>query len=501
MRIFCLLAALALTFPAGAARAQSPWTAPPKDLQAAKDFLGGALRDPNTTDLALASLRLTGDAGLTALYVAYSSNPDRRVRLVSCAALSDLKGDAAIAALQERVKSDPVMAIRAQAIALLIQWKASTSAQLQEAMKSEDEKIQYLAARGLVSAGQGRLAADQLAKLAGSNDPFTAGLARLDLLSLGRVDQLAPLTLVLVEPNSPPDLTTMLLGRIQEDKITAAAGIVETVSLSAPSEEVRLNAFRAVAAISTDAGKRLMDGLAKAEGTRSTVLLFRMIAGLKDPQASLQALAQGKNLAGALARLELARPAKDATSAQAAAEVAAYGHPLILEHLLGCLQDDLAKDANTPARLDVYTPLLLDIVRKTPKGGPRLGLDQEVAGRAATLLADIGTPWAMAGLKEVLAGPFGEAKRAAIGGLVRTKNPAAAALAKPVMESPYPELAATSAIALARKGDKDAAKPLGDIISHSNRYSPDLVVMVSWYALKLGNAHEAALQEFIKAAK
>jgi hypothetical protein len=191
----------------------------------------------------------------------------------------------------------------------------------------------------------------------------------------------------------------------------------------------------------------------------------------------------------------------DASSAQAAADVAAFGHPLVLEHLIGCLQEDLAKAGDKPEKMDVYTPILLGAVRKTPEGGRRLGLDQEVAGRAATLLGDIGSPGALEGLKEVLAGPFGEPKRATVGGLVRTKNAAASVLVKPIMDSPYPELAATSAIALARKGDKDAARPLGEIVLHANRYSPDLVVMVSWYALKLGNAHTAALQELIKAAK
>jgi hypothetical protein len=84
---------------------------------------------------------------------------------------------------------------------------------------------------------------------------------------------------------------------------------------------------------------------------------------------------------------------------------------------------------------------------------------------------------------------------------VRTKNPAAAALLKPLLDSPYAELAATSAIALARHGEKAAARTLQDILLHSHRYSPDLVAMVAWYALKLSGEHTAALQELVQAAK
>jgi HEAT repeat protein len=483
------------------ALAQSPADKAGKDSQLAREFLANALRDPNTTAPALGALRLTEDPGLVGLYAAYSSHPDKRVRLMAAAGLTDLKGEQAVAALTERMRSDPIMAIRAQAIAILLQLKGAAAPQLQEAMKCEDQNVQYLAARGLVKVGRGDLAADALAKLALSKDPATAGLARLDLLGLGQADQLEPLTRLLSDANTPPAVVGMILERVQEDKVAALAGLAEQLSVSTDSEEVRLHAFRAVSAISADAGDRLEEALGKTDKTNTRILLFRMLTGVKDAPAHLKNLSQGAGLVAALAKFELARPAMDDSSAQAASELAAFAHPIILGHLTDCLKDDLAKTPDKPDKMDVYTPALLDIVRKTPKEAGRLGLEQEYSARAATLLADIGTPRALEGLKEVLAGPFGEPKRAVAGGMVRAKNPAAVSLVRPLLESPYPELAATSAIALARQGDKTALKTLQDIVAHSHRYSPDVVMMVSWYSLKLSGEQAAELEALIKAAK
>jgi len=208
---------LALAGLAPPARAQGPAPAPAADLQTARQFLVGTLRDPNTTDMALASLRLTGDADLLALFVAYSSHTDKRVRLIALAGLADHKSEQATAAILERMRNDLVMGIRAQAIALLTQAKSATAAHLQEAMKCEDEGIQYLAARGLVSLGQGAAAADKLAKLVQSKDMVTSGLARLDLLTIGKADQLEPVLRLLTDPNSPPVFVGMMLERINED--------------------------------------------------------------------------------------------------------------------------------------------------------------------------------------------------------------------------------------------------------------------------------------------
>jgi hypothetical protein len=292
----------------------------------------------------------------------------------------------------------------------------------------------------------------------------------------------------------------MMLRRIHEDRIVRAAAIAEQLSVSGPTEEVRLNAFRVVSELSPDAGKRLMAELAKSDRpTTSQVLLVRMVAGLKDSAPNLEALAKGTGLSAALARLALARVAMDASTTKAAADLAAFGHPFVLEHLLGAIREDLSK---APDKADVYTPVLLDLLRKTPDGAsPSEIASQDVSARAATLLGDIGSPNSLAGLKEVLAGPYGEPKRAATFGLVRTKNNAASDLVKPLLDSPYPELSVTAAVCLARHNNKEGLRGMRDVLLNLTRYRSDRAAMTCWYALKLSNEHAAVLQELIKNAK
>jgi HEAT repeat protein len=477
--------------------------------QDALGVLGTALRDPNLADRTLAVLQVTADAELVPLFVAYSGHANRRVRLICASALAGLGGEAASAALLERAKNEPIPALRAQAIAILIQKKAAPAAQLQEALKNDDENVRYLAAHGLVAMGQGALAAETLAQLAQSKIPATAGLAALDLVGLGQTRYVEIVSSLLADANTPPLAIGLMLERIYEEKIAAAAAAVEKVALSsAVPDSVRLHAYRAMSAISPTAPDRLREALAATDKPNFRVLLFRALAAHEAAGPHLKALAGGKDLLAALAQFQLARPAKDSAAAKAAADAIAHGHPIIVEHVLSCLRDDLAGEANLPARgageeskMDVYVPLLLNALRGAPKEPDPARTEQDNCARAATLLGDIGSPAALDGLKAVLAGPFSEAKRAAVAGLARTKNPAAASLLKPVLDSPYPELSATAAIGLARHGEKDAARMLQDILNHSSRYNADLTAMAAWHSLKLAGRQSAAIEELAKTAK
>ncbi len=477
-----------------AAWAQTPRPLPAGEARAAQAFLAGSLGDPNTTDLALASLRLTADPDLVPLFAAYCSHSDRRVRQVAFTALADRKDDRAVAALAERMRSDPVVPIRAQAVAVLNEWKAAAAEDLRSGLQADDESIQYLSARGLVALGQGQTVMDKLAKLTEAKGADTRILARLDLLWLGESGQLDAIAQVLTDSNTAVGVVVLALDRIRENRLAATARVVEQLC-SAPNEDIRVRALRAAGAVLPDGPQRIAEALAKADKPAVQVILCRWLAEAGGaPERPLAAVAAGTGLPAALARFELARKALDAGSARAAAEVAAFGHPVVLEHLI----DRIREDANrSPEGADVYAPVLLDILRKTPAATGRLRWEQEACARAATLLGDIGGPASLEGLREVVAGPYGEPKRAAIGGLVRTRNPAAAALVRSQLDSPYPELAATSAIALARHGDRESLRALQDILAHVQRYEPSLVTMVAWYSLKLEGRHRAALEELI----
>ncbi|HUT56511.1 MAG TPA: hypothetical protein VNA25_01410 [Phycisphaerae bacterium] len=495
-----VLVGAALCSPAGARDAKADAEA----AKAAGEFLTAAVNDPNTADIALLTLRMTGDADLLDLFVAYSAGKVKRYRALAATALSELKGDKAVAALLERARGDPEMAIRSQALALLIQMKAVSAEQLTEAIKTDNDDVRYLAASGLVSAGRGqlttdalRLVTDTLQKLTESADASTAGLARLGLLSLGRTDQLKPIAAAMSEPNADPRVLTLMLTEIHEEKIAAAAALAEKIAASPQqSDNIRLHAYKALAAISPDGPGKLLQAIEKSDRTVFRVYLFRMLARRDDAQEYVKALAHKKDAIAALARFEMARAAADQTSTKAAAQAVAYGHPIVVGHVLETVQQDLPK---LGPKADCYVPVLLDIVRNTPKQTRELRREQELSAWAAQLLGEIGTDKALTGLKKLLGQRHGEPLRATVAGMLKTANPAAVKLLKPLLDSPYDEICSTAALAMARKGDKDSIPVLGEVIAHAHRHRPSLVVLASWYTLKLLNQHQPVLKEIIKA--
>ena len=117
---------------------------------------------------------------------------------------------------------------------------------------------------------------------------------------------------------------------------------------------------------------------------------------------------------------------------------------------------------------------------------------------AATVLADIGTPEGMNAIKEVLAGRYGAAVRAVAAGLRWSKNPAVCELAKPLLASPYLELAEDAALTLGAFGDFRAADSLNAILVRRQAHAPTLVTLAAWYLLKIDHATATAVQDLVK---
>lgn len=465
----------------------------------ARQYLLLCQQDPNRKGAFLGALRATDDVELVPMFIAYSQSGDKQIRIFATAALAEIKGDAAVAAMFDRVMKDPMMAIRSQALAHLLEMKALSVEQLQQCLKIDDENVRCLAARGLVLAGHGDLAAETLTALTGSKDVTTSCLARMCLLGLGKKEQYEPLAKIFSDGGTSIDVVQILLEQIYEEKIAVAVPLAEGAATTHSSQNVRLLALRSMAEVSPTGAQKLLDAIRKSDSLVSRVVLFRALAAIKENRPYLAALIEETDAIGPLAKFELARAAGGQGAAKAAADVAALRHPIVVAHMLDRIQQDIASGGSGAA--DVYTPVLAQIVRNVPEATGRVGQEQEAAAFAATLLADLGTENSLAELKELLAANQTDVKRAASGGLLKSKNAVAAPLAIPMLESPYDELAVTATLTLGRHANPAAANALAGLIRNHARFRPSIPVMASWFLLKIEKQSAAVAAELTAAAK
>lgn len=464
-----------------------------------KEYLRAILAKPEAVAEVLTVLRPLDDNELVPLFVAYSHSADKRCRVIAVTTLGDLPGDASAAALLDRVHNDPTLAIRSQALALLMQMKKISPTQLQEIIaKDTDENLQCLATSGLLTAGQGDAALPTLVKLAGSADLPTAVLSQMRLLNLGKAEQLEPLSRIAGDPNTRPALLELMLNQIAEEKIAAAAPIAEKSTSATAPEEIRWAAYNAVAAVCPNGAQKLYDAMNATDMTVFRCRLFWLLCQQKQGEPFIKALAEGKDPVAALARFELARRSGGPDAAKAGLEVVALVHPVLASYLLDCTKDDLAAGA---AKAQWCLPVLTAIVKNVPRQDGPLRQEHEQAAKAAKYIADLGTEPALAALKELLADP-GDMRRATVAGLLRTTSPAAAALAGPLLDSPYEELATTAALAMGRHANRDALKSLQDIVARNASYRRSAIpILAAWFALKTSGDSKAAVADLAAAAK
>ncbi len=118
--------------------------------------------------------------------------------------------------------------------------------------------------------------------------------------------------------------------------------------------------------------------------------------------------------------------------------------------------------------------------------------------KAATILTDLGTPEAVAGLRKILAGPYNTTVRATAAGLLRSKSPAAMELARPLLASPYSELSTDAALVLGSFADPAAKGKLEQFaISGSGDPTP-LRAMSCWYLLKIAGRTKTAAEQMAR---
>lgn len=486
------VAAILFLGPAAAAAPQVP-------TQKALEYLSATLADDQKADAVLLTLRSTGDKDLAPILRAAARSGDKRRRLFGLLALADLLDKDAVEDLLDRLNNDPVMAIRAEALARLLELKAVTAEQLAAAIKIPDESVQCLAARELVQRGQVADALEMLRRLADSKDSGVAGLSQMCLLGLGQRDHEAPLRKIMRDPNAAPALLTVLLRQIEEQKIAAATALaLEVAASEQQSPQLRARAYEAVSAVSSVGSVAVRDAIVNANAVVLQSQLLRVLADRPDAAQHLPAVVAAGGPIAALARFEQARQAAAQNAAQIVQEVTDLQHPVLVAYVIDRARHDIKAQG---AKADFYTPALAKYLLSVDPRPSRLGKEHYLAAGAAGRLIELGTPAALAGLKAALSAKGEGIRRATSAGLLRTSNPAAAELVRPLLQSPYEDLATDAALVLGHLGDPAATEYLGGLLANPQRQPPALLVLASWYLLKIARQTQPAAAQLANLIK
>lgn len=476
---------------AAAARAGSP-------ARIATAWLADALEDPQKIPPVLTALRTVGDEEVIGLLAALSASSDKRTRLRATAALGQIGKPQAIPALRERLNRDPQMAVRAEALAHLLERKALSVEQLQEALKIPDENVRCMAARALARMGKGQLGADVLRRLTGSTDPGTAALSRMSLLGLGDASQLPALKRILSDPKTPQSLLGLLMEQAAAEKILWAQPLAVQIAETGGSGPLKLLGYKAIAALSPQAALVLRDGIRSAKGAVLRIHLLHALASCEGARPHLEALSRQEGVLGALARFELVRPSGGVEAARAALKALAFGHPVVAEYLLNRAEKDSGRDMAFTA---FYPPVLLEIVRSVDTNPRKMGKQHICAAKCVTLLTKLNHPQGLRGLKTLLAGRHSAIVLTVAAGLRWSKNPAVCELALPLLNSAYEELLIDAAMALGYFGRAEATKALLGIVRSANRHRVELVAMACWYLLKIEKQQAQAVAQLVRRIK
>ena len=469
-----------------------------QDSKAAMAYLSKVFDDARQTRLALPALRATGDRGLLPVFAALSRSSDRKLRMFAASSLAELGGAEAVAALREQLWKDPAMAVRVEALLRLLAMDAISDKQLVEALKISDEAVQSLAARALIRRGRGAAGAETLRKLAGSADLSISSMARLSLLGMGYEKHKADLNRIVKDGKTPEPVLGLLMDQIRRERIVAAGALALQVAESQRSVPIRVKAYRSVCIVCPRGSAILRKAIRESKSTVLQVHLVRAIASGKDSSAHLKALSADRGVAGVLARFELARPGGGAAAAKAVEQALALGHPIVVDYVLDRARKDVA---GSGASAGFYAPALLDLIRGVDGQTSAMGPRHIRAANAATILTELGTPAAINGLKKILAGRYGAVTRAVAAGLLRSKSRTARDLARPLLKSPYQELAVDAALILGRFADAGARSQLSQIVRRSASHRPAVVAMASWYLLKIAGRTDEAGRKLAKQIK
>ena len=492
--------------------------------------LAAALKDDKVIPQTLLALRAactsgTDDRDLLVLFEAYSRCGDKRLRLLATTSLAEIAGKDACPALVERMTEDPAMVVRSEALIHLLALGAVSDDQLRAALKLDDESIQCIAAKTLLLRRQPKEAKPVLQRLSNSKDLATACLSRLSLLASGDETPRKALLETVKDRKTPEDVLDLMLQQIAEAKTTSARDLAEAILGAEASPMLKLRAYRTLAAVAPDATGALLEAIETSDDLVVRVHLMRSLSLQKDCAAALRKLAKAdeNDIACVLARLELARTAKDAGKVAAALKQAfALGHPVVIDYVMMDAREDLDGRIQPPAQtqpatltqpagrsserapadvLRAYVAPLLEFIDSVPTDPEEMQRIHRRVAVAVTWLADSDLKEASDGLDKVMAGKYSAILRASAVGLGKSRNRACSLrLSRPLLASPYRDLMEDGALNLARWGDKDATKVMDQIIASPTEL-PVLRAMACWYSLRIQGRTAEAAKELAKDVK
>ena len=455
-----------------------------KPAEDASSYLQVAMKNPARADQTLLALRSTNDKDLQPLLAAMSSRGKLSQRMFATLALVKIFGAEASDILLTRLRSDPVPTIRLAALAGLIETQAITENQLLDTVNDADGSIRCLSARRLAGKGRGALVGEALEELTRSGDLATVAIARMSLLAIGRTEHKPILEAMVADPNTPQDIVSLLLEQAAEDKITAAADMVRQVQLLGRSDPMRVMAYRTGSTIMPEAPERIAQAIRATDKIVFTIHLLEILSDRDDATEHLRSISSGTGPLAVLARFELARSTGGASAAQAISAALETGHPAVEQYILRRAEADISDDR---AAADFYTDPLLEYIQSAPTNAGDMIARHIRAARAATALGNLGTSQAGAGMRKILAGRYDAVVRSAAAGLMHCDNPDVCQWMRPLLASPYEELATDAALTLGRFGESAAEDHLRRIVATADRQRPVTAALAAWYLLKMSD--------------
>ena len=457
------------------------------------------LKSDRTGETVLAALRVTGDADLLPLFEALSRSPQDDRREFAIDALWKVCKQSAVPALLERVNKDQNVMLRRLALAYLLDLKAITPAQLQEAMASSDPGVRCLAARGLVKADQKELARPALEELAKADDGRTSDLAATTLLAMGQTQYLQRICQHATNKATRDEDVVLLLKAAQEDETGALADLTKQLAQSDRPGPVQIQAFAVLLKVSPQSAPLATDAITKSQSTVFRTNLLRVLAASTSAQLELAKLATGEKPLSLLAQLELSRKDGLANVQAICAEALTSEHPVVLDYVLECAADDIK---TRPADAFAYAAPLADFITSVPRDGDAPGPVHMRAAQAATLLIELGESVSLQRLRDILRGNYDFRQRAVAAALIRAGgNKNAADLAIELLESPREELYMDAVLSLAQARDPRVTPHLQKIVDQSDRHSVVLVTQVAWHLVQLQGTSKAAASQLAKLVK
>ena len=469
----------------------------------AYDYLAGILVDKTNSVTAIRAFHAANDRELTPLFVAMSRGGDKKMRMMATMALGKLGGKEAIAALKNQLVGDSAMGVRAEAMVNLLKLKAADTDVLTIAVKLNDQNIQCVAARSLAVQSKDKkhqeLARTTLQKLAKSNDPMTAAMAGVGLLAMGDSAQLPGLKKFISDPDTEAAIVRLMMLQIADEKIAAGQPLARMVVDSPKlSVETRIIACRALAAASPRSVPVIFASLRKSRSMVYRIRAMGIIAEQAGAQPYITAIAKSSLLIGPLAGFEQSRTAPGPASSLAVDKALALKHPIAVDYVLRRAEEDIKKLGDRAA---FYVAPLLKYIASVEPDTDRMAQEHILAAQATTLLTNLGTPKAIAGIDKILAGRYSAITRSTAAGLLRATNKAVCPLARKLLKSPYQELATDGALTLGHFADPAATEYFNRIITRQSGHAVAEITLASWYLLKIRKLSTPTAQQLAKLIK